>query len=187
MKLFTLNALIVAGVLSLGAQAADALSCSTSQVKFTLTQGSPDQALGATCVDSANDLNTINSSYSLFSLTGWTLGDSTGSSAGTGKVSFASAPTGGSTTWSILNPLGYTDLVVVIKQANVFGAFLLDASAALSGSWLTNGPGQSVGGLSHASVYYTGTPSAVPLPATGLLILGGMGALAAFRARRKSA
>lgn len=187
MKFSALKVIFIAGAMALTAQAASALSCATSQVTFTLTQGSPDHTAGATCVNSANDLNTITSSYSLFGMTGWTLGDSTGSSAGTGKVSFSQAPTGGSTTWSILNPLGYTDLVVVIKQANGFGAFLLDAKAALSGTWLTNGPGQSVGGLSHASVYYTGDPSAVPLPATGLLILGGMGALAAFRARRKAA
>ncbi|MGC8733233.1 MAG: VPLPA-CTERM sorting domain-containing protein, partial [Halothiobacillaceae bacterium] len=109
------------------------------------------------------------------------------SSAGDGTVSFLQAPTGGGDLWSVSNPHGYSDIIVVIKQANAFGAFLLDASAALSGTWLTNGPGQSVGGLSHASVYYTGSPSPVPLPATGILVLGAMGALAAVKGRRKSA
>lgn len=186
MKTIALKALMAAGAFALAAQAADALSCSAGGVTFTLTQGAPDVAAGASCTG-GNDLNTITSTYSLFSLTGWTLGDSTGSSAGDGTVSFLQAPTGGGDLWSVSNPHGYSDIIVVIKQANAFGAFLLDASAALSGTWLTNGPGQSVGGLSHASVYYTGSPSTVPLPATGILVLGAMGALAAVKGRRKSA
>lgn len=87
------------------------------------------------------------------------------------------------------NPLGYEYVLVTLKQANGFAAFLLDTSEALAGTWLTAGPGKSVGGLSHASVYYAGDvapPPQVPLPASAALLGLGVGALALLR-RRKTA
>ncbi len=197
MKFFTLKAFAIAGALALSAQAADALSCSASGVNFTLTQtyapyGDP---LKVDCFPGANDSNTIDSNFSLFNVKGWTLGekysigeDGQPSVSGDMNVSFSLAPTnGGGPLWTVSNSKGYSSIVLVLKQANAFAAFLLDTNYKLAGTWKTEGPGQSTYGLSHASVYYTRLPSAVPLPATGLLILGGMGALAAFRARRKAA
>ena len=89
-------------------------------------------------------------------------------------------------TWSVLNPLGYEYVMVTLKQANSFAAFLLDTTAVLSGTWLTEGPGKAVGGLSHASVYFAGepAPAPVPLPAGAALLPAGLAALAFLRRRK---
>lgn len=155
------------------------------QVVYNLTQGDPDKVMAVTCVSQANDTNTINSSYSLFSMTGWTLaakaGDETG---GDGNVSFATTPVnGGSSSWSLDNPNNYSNIFITLKQANSFASFLLDTTAPLSGLWSTSGPGGSQQALSHASIYYQ--ISTVPLPAGAVLILTALGCLG-FARRRKS-
>lgn len=71
---------------------------------------------------------------------------------------------------------------MVLKAGNTFGAFLLNAAEYMVGTWFTDRD------LSHASVYYGGTPQPAPilLPATGFLLLGGLGGLAMLRRRKKA-
>ena len=181
----------------LSAVSAQALSCSASSgpqtVNYELEQLSPDAALDKACVSNANDTNTINSTYSIFSQTGWILAAKTDGTGGNGNITFGTKPTAGDATgaWSLNNPNGYTEIFITLVQGNSFAAFLLDTTKTLAGGfWATSGPGGSVQGLSHSSVYYRGTgtpPSTIPVPAAGLLLVGALGGLLASKRRRKTA
>jgi hypothetical protein len=69
------------------------------------------------------------------------------------------------------------NLVIVLKQANSFAAFLIE-DGQTSGTWRTTGPGEAEMAISHASSYYTdgeGTvsePSILALFGVSLLLLG---------------
>ncbi|MBK5927882.1 hypothetical protein [Rhodobaculum claviforme] len=141
-------------MMGLSALPAMAASCETTQVEFTVTQG--DASIKGFC-DSGND--SWNDTTEVFSLTGWVTAqkveDGAAGPQGGTVPSFDAAPVSrGDGTWSISNPGAYADLVLVLKQASGFGAFRLDAGQALSGSWSTEGPGGSVGVLSHATLWY---------------------------------
>ncbi|MFO1089316.1 MAG: hypothetical protein U1E46_07015 [Hyphomicrobiales bacterium] len=182
----SLKSVAAAAVLSVvglfAAEPAFAATCTQSlpggDVVYTL-----NTATNAFC-STGNDLNTIDSSYTLFGQTGWILGDSTGG-VGDNAVKFTQngAPVSGaqSGTWAITGLAN--SIVVVLKQANSFAAFLVSST---SGTWSVTGPGDSVNVISHASVYYNG--SVIPLPPAALLFgtaLAGVGAMS--RKRRKSA
>jgi hypothetical protein len=132
-----------------------------------------------------------------FDMTGWSVGDSTESAVGDGVASFLSAPGGGATSgsWSLASFGGYGPLMIVLKSGHQFGAFLLqEAMNSLSGTWSIERDRCNANGctkvgkvLSHASVYYTDQPAPVPLPAAGLMLLGGLAGLAALRRNRKAA
>ena len=77
---------------------------------------------------------------------------------------------------------GYTDLVLAIKFGNNWASF--DILAGDNPFDFSITPVQGAG-VSHVMLY--GVPAQVPLPAAGLLLLGGLGALGAAKRRRKAA
>jgi len=183
---------LAAGAVALTCSAASAatLNCTTtggqgkSNATFTLSN-----ATGAACFG-GNDKNTVNSTFLMFGMTGWIGSDANNNGFGDGTVEFTSidAPVNGDKfgSWTIDSLAGLSKIVIVLKAGNKFGAFLLDLVALdpLSGFWT------STKGLSHATIYYNGTPvpppSAVPLPAAGWMLLAGLGGIAALRRRRKA-
>lgn len=179
---------VAASILALTCGVAQAATCTQGNVKYTLTQGTPDAVQAVGCY-SGNDTNTINASFTLGGVSGWMLADKTDNGNAYVDGGFATFSSKPDFAWSVLNPLGYEHVMVTLKQGPSFAAFLLDSASALSGNWFTQGPGKSTGGLSHASVYFGGdtAPAPVPLPAGAALLPVGLGALALLRRRRKAA
>nr|WP_319384360.1 VPLPA-CTERM sorting domain-containing protein [uncultured Roseibium sp.] len=132
--------------------------------------------------EAANDTNTITPTYSLFGMTGWVLSEKNDDNNGDGTIEFTSAPINGnkSGNWTIDTLAGLSHVVITLVAGNGFGAFLLDLSVndPLTGSWTSSKD------LSHASIYYKGTPTMVPLPAGAVLLLTGLAGLG-FAARRR--
>lgn len=165
----------------LAAGAASAATCSVgthnSDATFTITVAE------ASACQSGNDTNTIDADSLFFGLTGWALAAKNDDDAkGDYKLTFGDAPVNDqkSGLWKILNPDNYANVFLTLKAGNGFGAFLLDADTVMAGDWSSNKE------LSHASIYYQGSPmpSPVPLPAAGFLLAGALGALALRRRKR---
>jgi len=167
-----LKALLAASALALLAGGASAATCTVGEVTYTATQGIPDAVLGTNC-QSGNDKNTLG-------LEGWILGDATDEDSDGLFLTIVGQ------TWTISNPLGYTDIILVLKQASSFGGFILDTTVALDGLWGTLGPGMSENDYSHISAWHKSTVAPVPVPAAGLLMIGALGGLAALRRRRRA-
>ena len=189
----TALAVVGAGVWLAGAGIASAATCTT------IPNGTPgngdDNTYILTPADAAecytgNDTNTIDANFELFGETGWILGDKEGDESGGDNYVFFTDPpaqNASSGDWTISNPnnLPFENIALSLKAGNSFGVFDI---TALSGDW------QSVfHGLSHASLYYrlgddNGGPNGeIPLPASALLLLGGIGGLGALRAARRKA
>lgn len=186
----TAAAAIAALLMAGGAQAA---TCSSGGVSFTLN---PDEALvegpiagdpNPDCIAGNDDGNKgFFLDGTLWGITDWIKADKIEEDDRDGDetVTFTGTlPAIGGTSgdWTVTDyDTSSLTVTLVLKSANNFGAFLLDGEP-LTGTWATSQD------LSHASLWYseTGTPSTIPLPAAGWLLLAGIGGLAAFR-RRKS-
>ena len=176
------------------ATTATAATCVVNQVSFTL-----DSAAGAQCM-AGNDLGNYGiaaKDLNFFGLTNWIVGVSTDPAAGDGSIEAEGTGFDSSSgTWSISSYTGLGPMMIVLKSGRQFGAFLLDDTVSLlSGTWSIErewcnrkGVCARVGkNLSHASVYYSPVPSAVPVPAAGLMLLAGLAGLAALRRKRAAA
>lgn len=181
---------IAASVLALSCGVAQAATCTQvsgskgkQSVTYTLMQGGNDAVKAVGCY-SGNDTPIIDSSFALGGVSNWMLADKTDDKKpylDGGFESFSKAP---DFIWSVLNPLGYAHVMVTLKQSSSFAAFVLDSSSALTGTWFTQGPAESAGKLSRASVYFSNDPAPVPLPAGAALLPAGLAALAFLRRRK---
>jgi len=175
-RLITLNFLALSFLIAGPAQAA-LMTCTTSGpsgTNFALANAS-----NAECF-TGNDTNQIDTSFSLFGMTGWMLSDKNDGPEGDGVIEFTDAPSNGdkSGDWAIDTLAELDNIVITLKAGNGFGAFLLDLTVSdpLSGTWLSGK------GLSHASIYYKGEPTKVPEPA--IISLFALGLLGLGFARR---
>jgi hypothetical protein len=167
-----MKAILAGCVLALGlGTMGQAATCTVGEVTYEATQGNPDAVLSTDC-RAGNDKNILN-------LEGWILGDAT-DGGGNGNLDLSIIDQN----WSILNPNGYTSVMLVLKQSSSFGGFILDSTEALAGLWGTLGPGRSVNDYSHISAWYKGPATVVPLPAAGFLLLGALGGLVALRRKK---
>ncbi|USR92817.1 PEP-CTERM sorting domain-containing protein [Phormidium yuhuli AB48] len=201
MKLFnsTLVGLSVATVasLTLGVEAASADLVAQGTCDIANLTGTTD----CEGIYRGNDSNSITTSTEMFGKTGWSelwkVDDSSGT---TGPLTVALNNAGQETsgTWTLSEDFNfdlYDSVMFVLKGGPTFTAYKSDG-VTMSGTWntddLRNGGGRVGPGLSHFTVWTTGTgsggnssePTPVPEPAA-LLGLGSV-ALASRFLRRKS-
>ena len=179
-RVFGTAAIGLVALAGLGTAQAATISITCNQgTTYTLTN-----AVSGQCFTGNFD-NTITNTTVMLAQTGWTMSDNTNSLAGSGVVNFSPGPVNGdkSGTWGLDSLAGYNFIAVILKAGNSFGAFLVDVGilpTAPTALWTSSKD------LSHAGIYTTGTPVAVPVPAAGLLMLTALGSLG-FLARRRRA
>ena len=88
-------------------------------------------------------------------------------------------------TWSLSSNGGYLKLGISIKEGNGFAFYVLDTTKALSGMFGTGTNAPSGSGVSHVNAWGMGS-AVVPLPAAGLMLIAGLGGIAALKRRKKA-
>lgn len=171
--------LAAAGFAALLAAPASAVTCGA--VTYGLIQDGT--ALTGVCGTDNNDFAANVNAVSPAPNGGtWVRADKSDDNNGNQEATFASpVPATGQTTWALLNPNNYPYLLMTLKQSNTYALFILDMAKTLSGTWSTSGPGGSKNALSHSTVFVSGEPAPIPVPAAGLLLAGALGGLAAVR------
>jgi len=172
------KALFAAAALALGTfgltQSAEASTIKCGNKWFHAEQDGTD--LTPTFCSGPNDMNdpTITNA-------GWILGAAVGdSSVSSPKFTFSF----GGGDWTIGNTHGYAHVALSIKEGNGYAFYVLDTSDPLFGEYGTGNNSSASGtGYSHATVWYKGVP-AIPLPATGLLLIGALGGFGLMRRKR---
>lgn len=199
-KMFCRAAAVAVAAL-VGGTAAQAATCQFGdQSQFWL---SADVWTSTACVDqiAGNDsdqsggngvvnVNTVGGT-GLFGTSNWTLDsryDANGSYNPNGILTISNVSSNMlSGDWSVSSWAGIGSAMLVIKGGSGFASYLLDMTAGTLGQWVTyalTNNGGNTPQVSHISLYTT--PAPVPVPAAGLLLVGGLGAIAALRRRRKS-
>lgn len=77
----------------------------------------------------------------------------------------------------------YNMYMVVLKGPRAFNYQAYKVDPGTSGTYSLNAFGDRGQETSHASIYGAGSPAEVPLPASGFLILAGLGGLVLMRKR----
>jgi hypothetical protein len=181
---------LAAGLAAFAAAPASAVTCGTGMTAvgydliqdFTALSGVCSAGTGALGNDTPTNVNSLAPG----GIDTWVLGDKS-DGGGDQNVTFDDpVPASGQTTWAVLNPNNYPFLLVTLKQGNSYAAYVLDVTLALVGVWDTSGPGGSENDLSHASVFYSGDPAPIPVPAAGLLLASALGGIAALRRRQRA-
>jgi hypothetical protein len=173
-----------AGFVAVSIAPASALTCSIGNVAYAL-----DTATAVLCGSGNPDYSVGPGGLAAETFFGieYYLADKTDGPDGTGLITFTDPPTSGESspgTWVISDPTGIaSQVVIVLKQANSFAAFLI---SGISGTWTTAGPGGSTMALSHGDVWYKPSETEViPLPASLPLLLGGLAGLGVIGRMRK--
>lgn len=181
---------VAAGAMAMafiGQANAVSMSCSGDDATFTLSNATNTACFSKNQVfdgrtlkgNDKQDLTTETpSTFPLFNLTGWIGADANDDGFGDNTIQFASggAPVNGTSSgsWTIDTLAGKSDIAIVLKIANNWGAFLLDLTVSnpLTGNWSATKVGLSEGkNLSHATIYYRDSAPQVPVPAALPLML----------------
>lgn len=193
-----LRKLLASAALVIAANAASAATCQYgTEADFT---ENADVWTSTNCVgqisdpvnDSASAMNSYAGGNGVFDINNWSLNskweedDGSYSPAGILSIVDNGDKTGN---WMVDSWAGIGSAALVVKGGTGWAAYLLDMTAGLSGGWsvfaLTNKGGQTPD-ISHISLYTTPEMAPIPLPASGLLLVAGLGGFAAMRRRKKS-